>query len=99
MNDRFDLFERKYAMFILNELGKQEGLSKTELKKKGSEEDRRTKLSRINEMIEAGLIRVDRGNHQYNVSKLYLTPEGRKIANILLILEGEIPDVVVDRKY
>ena len=38
MNDRFDLFERKYAMFILNELGKQEGLSKTELKKKGSEE-------------------------------------------------------------
>ena len=102
MDNRFDLLERKYAMFILNELGKLndgESLSKKELQHRGGDEDTRTKLSRINEMIEAELIEVDKGNNKYNISKLSLTEKGKKIAKILSILEDLLPDEEIKRRY
>ena len=38
----------------------------------------RTKLTRINELVEAGLVETRKGDNKWNAMKVYLTPEGQE---------------------
>ncbi len=76
--DDLDRLERKYAMYVLLAVDKHPMMTKTDIMRlePGSE---KTKFTRLNEMIEFGLIGYQADKD--GVTKLVLTPEGREVVN------------------
>ena len=77
-----EVLERKYALYIILCVKKMPGATKTEIIKLDPGNDN-TKFTRIKELEEAGIIRIDDVKRQHNAMKLYLTNKGQVLANHL----------------
>ncbi len=76
--DDLDRLERKYAMYVLLAVDKHPMSTKTDIMRMDPGNEK-TKFTRLNEMIELGLIGYKADTN--GVTKLVLTPEGQDIVN------------------
>ncbi|AMH94036.1 hypothetical protein AR505_0314 [methanogenic archaeon ISO4-H5] len=77
-----ELLGRKFCIFILLEIAKHPGATKSEIL--GVEEgNARSKFLRIGDLVEAGLVQTDERPRKHNTVKLYLTPLGQEVCEYL----------------
>ncbi len=76
--DDLDRLERKYAMYVLLAVDKHPMSTKTDIMRldPGNE---KTKFTRLNEMVELGLIEYKADTN--GITKMVLSPEGQDIVN------------------
>lgn len=89
MKSELSIFERKYALYVLMAVRAKPGLTKTELMRL-DEGNERTKFVRIQELIEAELIKYEMGETKWNSMMLYLTPKGQIVASKMQEIEEEL---------
>ena len=76
--------EKSSAVYVLLAISDNEGATKKAIIESGEGENVRTKFQRINEFIDLGLVRyVKEDDDPHNSGSLYLTDEGKEIANNL----------------
>ena len=81
--DILDLLERKSALYVLMEVKEHPGASKSEVTNR-EPLNVRTKFVRIEELVAAGLITENRDPRKHATVKLYLSPEGQEVADLIL---------------
>lgn len=79
MVNTLELFERKFALYVILAVKDNPGMTKTEVLRLDNGNER-TKFLRINELIEEGIISVKNEREQHNAMRLYLTPKGQEIS-------------------
>lgn len=74
-------------MSVLFYVNRNPGSNKTEVIASGEGRNLRTRFERIRDLIDAGLIEADSGNH-HNTMHLHTTPLGRRLCTAMeLVLE------------
>lgn len=81
-NQILDLLERKSAMYVLMEVKEHPGASKSDVQNR-EPFNKRTKFVRIEELVKAGLLIENKDPRQHATIKLYLSPEGQMIAELV----------------
>lgn len=83
-----DVLSRSQAIRVLLRVREMAPCTKSQIIKcPGSSE--RTKWERLNDLREAGLVEIDERPRSQNRKIVSLTPKGRKVADLLLQIEGE----------
>lgn len=78
-----ETLESKYAMQILLYIRENPGMSKSDVMRFSDSGNERTKYTRISNLIDDGLIKVEKGGNQWNTARLYLTPKGQEVGALI----------------